>query len=373
MQKIIKIPLARSVKLDCGGGRMADLRRAVQRAGLEVLYFSGAHRALRPLTGGIGVIFTLHQVRPARRGLFQPNRLLEVTPEFLERVVVRLKAKRVDLVSLDEAHRRLMTQDFSRRFVVLTLDDGYRDNLEYAWPILKRFKVPFALFVATAFADQLGELWWVALEQVIAANSRIVFEMDGDTRFYDCTGPLEKEATFNDLYWRLRRMPDEGVMRRILRDLCARYGVDPVAPCRELCMTWPEIARMAEDPLCTIGAHTVDHMMLRKLPAAQARAQMERSADVIEAALGKRPRHFAFPVGDGTSAGPREFALAAALGFKTAVTTRPGVLFPEHREHLTALPRVSLNGHFQALRFVDVLLSGAPFALSSGFRRVDAA
>jgi hypothetical protein len=55
------------------------------------------------------------------------------------------------------------------------------------------------------------------------------------------------------------------------------------------------------------------------------------------------------------------------------LTTRPGVLFPEHREHLTALPRVSLNGHFQAMRFIDVFLSGAPFALSSGFRRVDAA
>ena len=78
-------------------------------------------------------------------------------------------------------------------------------------------------------------------------------------------------------------------------------------------------------------------------------------------------------MGDATSAGPREFALAQTLGFATAVTTRPGVLFPEHREHLTALPRVSLNGHFQAMRFIDVFLSGAPFALSSGFRRVDAA
>jgi peptidoglycan/xylan/chitin deacetylase (PgdA/CDA1 family) len=81
----------------------------------------------------------------------------------------------------------------------------------------------------------------------------------------------------------------------------------------------------------------------------------------------------AYPLGDAGSAGPREFALAAELGFKTAVTTRSGVLFSEHREHLTALPRVSLNGHFQAIRYVDVLLSGAPFALMNGFRRVDAA
>jgi peptidoglycan/xylan/chitin deacetylase (PgdA/CDA1 family) len=94
---------------------------------------------------------------------------------------------------------------------------------------------------------------------------------------------------------------------------------------------------------------------------------------VIEAALAVRPQHLSYPVGDRSSAGPREFALAAELGFKTAVTTRPGVLFPEHSAHLTALPRISLNGEYQQLRYVRVLLSGAATAMWNGFRRVDAA
>jgi len=120
---------------------------------------------------------------------------------------------------------------------------------------------------------------------------------------------------------------------------------------------------MAKSSLATIGAHTINHVMLAKCPASEAREEMKRSREVIEAALGVRCEHFAFPVGDKGSAGSREFHLARELGFKTAVTTRPGVLYPEHREYLTALPRVSLNGHFQAARFVDVFLSGAPFAL----------
>jgi peptidoglycan/xylan/chitin deacetylase (PgdA/CDA1 family) len=143
--------------------------------------------------------------------------------------------------------------------------------------------------------------------------------------------------------------------------------------CEELCMGWDELAKLAADPLVTIGAHTVNHVMLAKVPEKTARSEMEMSRKVIAVALGARPDHLSYPIGDRTSAGPREFRIAAELDFKSAVTTRPGVLFPQHREHLTALPRISLNGEHQQLRYVRVLLSGAATAVSNGFRRVDAA
>jgi peptidoglycan/xylan/chitin deacetylase (PgdA/CDA1 family) len=158
-----------------------------------------------------------------------------------------------------------------------------------------------------------------------------------------------------------------------VRDLCRRYRVDMARFCAELCMTWDEIRELARDPLVTIGAHTVNHVMLKKVSDDEARSELKMGASVIEAALGTRPRHLAYPVGDPTSAGPREFRLAEEVGFETATTTRPGVLFPEHRECLTALPRITLNGEFQRLRYVDVLLSGAATALHNRFRRVNAA
>src|SRR4029079_18745432 len=153
-------------------------------------------------------------------------------------------------------------------------------------------------------------------------------------------------------------------------DLAARQGIDMNELCAELCMNWDELNQIAADPLCTIGAHTVNHMMLKKLDTEQAvRAEMDMRSAVLEAALGRKPQHLSYPVGDPTSAGPREFRIAAELGFKTAVTTRPGVIFKAHREHLTALPRISVNGEYQSQRHLKVLMSGAATAMWNGFRR----
>jgi peptidoglycan/xylan/chitin deacetylase (PgdA/CDA1 family) len=80
--------------------------------------------------------------------------------------------------------------------------------------------------------------------------------------------------------------------------------------------------------------------------------------------------HLAYPVGDPTSAGPREFAMAADLGFATAVTTRKGMLFPAHAQHLHALPRLSVNGEWQDIDMMDMLLTGVPFLAWNRGRRV---
>jgi peptidoglycan/xylan/chitin deacetylase (PgdA/CDA1 family) len=353
---------------------LANVKKTIIRSGLETLYFSGLHRLMRPLVGGVGAILTLHHVRPARPDAFQPNRLLEITPQFLEDLLRQLKGARLDVVSLDEMHRRFITGEFKRRFVCLTFDDGYKDFKRWAYPLLRKYQMPFALYIATSFPDRLGELWWIALEAVIAQNSRIGLLIDGKEQFFACGTVNEKRELYDAFYRYLRGMKTEDELRAVVRDLCARYRVDIASFCQELCMDWQEIVELAADPLVTIGTHTVNHKILKKVPDdAAVRAEMEMSRAVLEAALGKRPDHLAYPVGDATAAGPREFRIAAELGFKTAVTTRPGVLFKVHRDHLTALPRISVNGEFQQQRYLKVLMSGAATAMWNGFRRVNAA
>jgi peptidoglycan/xylan/chitin deacetylase (PgdA/CDA1 family) len=296
-----------------------------------------------------------------------------VSPGFLTRVIKALRRSDLDLVSLDEMHRRMVEGDFSRRSACLTFDDGYRDTLQWAYPILKEAGVPFAIYIPTSFPDRLGELWWLVLEAVIARNDRIGLVIGGRDRKFDCRTVAEKRALFDELYWWLRSRPMEAELREAVRNLAAFYHVDIAAFCSELCMSWRELAELATDPLVTIGAHTVTHPTLAKLTKDNARSEMDLSRSVIEAALAVRPQHLSYPFGDRTSAGAREFEIAAELGFKTAVTTRPGVLFPEHARRLMALPRISLNGDYQRIRYVRVLLSGAATAMWNGFRRLDAA
>lgn len=352
---------------------MASFKKTAIRTGLDVLYFSGLHHVMRPMVGGAGVILTLHHVRPRRRAQFQPNRSLEITPKYLDAVLTQLERWGFDIISLDEMYERLPAKTFHRRFVCFTFDGAYLDNLEIAYPIFKKHGAPFAVFVPTSFPDRRGELWWVAIEAVIAKNDSIGLLMHGREQRLECRSVWEKRDLFDALYRWLRDRDSDDEIRQVVRDLAARYHVDIAQICEQQCLTWDQIRELAADPLVTIGANTVNHPVLTKLPTPRVVAELKMGRAVIEGAIGKAPVHLAYPFGQRFSADVREFRIARDLGFKTALTSRPGVIFPEHINQLWSLPRISLNGDFQQLRYLRVLLSGVATALRNGFRRVEAA
>jgi peptidoglycan/xylan/chitin deacetylase (PgdA/CDA1 family) len=352
---------------------MRQFRNTVIRAGLEALYFSGAHVLLRPIFAGVGAIFMLHHVRPRRDEAFQPNYHLEVEPEFLRATLAHLRSLDIDIVSMDEVHRRLADGNFERRFACFTFDDGYRDNRDFALPVMREFDAPLTVYVASDFAEGSGRLWWVALERVIAAASAIEAPIGGAMTRLDTSTMQAKHVAFDRMHDWLRSLPGEADIEREISALCTRYGVDATGISRELCLSWDEVRSFADDPLVTIGAHTVTHCNLARQAEPIAVSELVTSRARIEDVLQRPAQHLAYPYGDRIAAGPREFALAKAAGFTTAVTTRPGMLFPESADHMTALQRVSLNGNYQDERILPVLTSGAATAMWNGFRRIDAA
>src|SRR5258708_35518414 len=116
---------------------MKQFRNNVIRAGLGALYFTGAHYLLRPIFSGVDALFMLHQVRPGRDAEFHPTRHLEVAPAFLRAMLAHLRSREIDIIKIDEFHQRLNERIFSRRTARFTHSDAYRDNREFALPLMR--------------------------------------------------------------------------------------------------------------------------------------------------------------------------------------------------------------------------------------------
>lgn len=339
---------------------------------MELFRASGAHRLAEPFTRGLGAILMFHRVRPRGSDSFSPNAGLEITPQFLDQLLAHVRARGFEILSLDaviEALRGGVTM--TRPFLALTFDDGYRDLVEHALPVLERHCAPFTAFVTAGFADRSARLWWLDLEHAVRRLNRVDTSVGGRRIALDCASSADKTSAFAEIYWAARGK-DETELLRVVRTLATQAGVDSSAIVADVCLDWPALVDLGRHELATIGAHSVNHPRLAKLPGPEVRREMEESRSRILLEAGVEARHFCYPVGDFSSADKREFELAAELGFSSAVTTRPGMIFPEHRDHLHALPRLSVNGKHQSLAALDVLLSGAPFALLNRGRRVAA-
>lgn len=348
---------------------------AILRTCFDVMHYSGASAVLRPYFAGRGVIFCLHHVYPGggHESGFAPNARLAVTPQFLGDMIALVRRLGYDLLSLEQAVARLNAgQAAIAPFAVFTLDDGYKDNLVHALPVFRRHKCPFTVFVSPAIADGTCELWWRALEAMIAGAMSMAVPLAGREFRLETRHDSQKMLAWNSLFPALQSLPEHERRDWTLR-WGERLGIDVRAICRAAAMNWDEIRALNADPLAAIGAHTLSHFNLLKLEEAEAGRELLLSRKRLEEELGQPVRTFAYPYGNVDAAGAREFRLAAAAGFAASVTTRLGVVFASHAAHLQSLPRIMVSGRLQKTRYIEALISGIPGALLNGFQRVSAA
>ncbi|MEY9110353.1 peptidoglycan/xylan/chitin deacetylase (PgdA/CDA1 family) [Bradyrhizobium yuanmingense] len=336
---------------------MASDDRWLERLRLELAWFTG-QAMLR--SRGAGAILRFRYVRPRRRG-FQPLREHEITPQFLDRAIRALKRWNYDFLGMDEVCRRAVMLPEKRRFVALTFDGAGKDLITFAYPVLAPHAVPFTIYVPTAFPDGVGEAWWLALEQVIARESRIDLMMGDKEQRFTVADKAGKQALFSHLESWLRSLPPADLSAAIA-DLCTRYRIDLAALSREASMDWEDLARLAGDPLVTIGSATVNYPMLANMKDAAALREMTMGKAVAESAFNREIRHFAYPFGDRASFRRSHVVMAEQAGFASAASTIPGIVEAEGRTNLRALPRISWDGRVRSLRMLRVLVSGAAFA-----------
>lgn len=338
----------------------AGLKRAAITGGLEASWLlnrAGVMQAAR----GRGVIFTLHHVRPKQSRSFDPNAHLEITPDFLDRAIQQLQADGYEFVALDAVPARLAERS-GRPFAAFTLDDGYRNNADHALPVFAAQGVPFTVFISGGYVDRTHTMWWETAADLLSARTSLSFDFGQGEERLDLANNVGRQAAFARIAHFILRPGEAEAIERLNR-IAAEHGIDAHAIPDGSTMTEGELKALAAHPLASLGAHTISHRALALLDEDEARREMAASAERVRAITGEMPTTFAYPYGDPPAASAREFRLAEALGFKVAVTTNPGTISDASLAGLTALPRVSLNGHFQKRRYVAALASGIPFRL----------
>lgn len=348
---------------------MIDRTDAVRKFVLRSLNASGISSLARPLVGGIGAILMLHRVTAFPEKPEGVNRGLTISPAFLGSLILDMKEKGYVFVSMDEAAERMQAGTRAGEpFATITADDGYRDNLIEALPVLEDHDVPVTVYIAPGLIDGKADLWWELIEDVVLVLDEVVLPEPLGGRRLAAVTTEEKAAAISVLKSLIEEELPETGREPFVRALARAAGIDAQALNRRMLMNWEEVRRLAAHPLATIGSHTIHHYNLRRLSPETLRTELAGAADALERRLGARPRHMAYPYGFAAAVGPREAAAAREAGFATAVTTRHGILRAGHARHLTALPRISVNGRFQNLDYLRALLSGVTTPLANAGR-----
>jgi peptidoglycan/xylan/chitin deacetylase (PgdA/CDA1 family) len=313
------------------------MRPVFKAAVPAIAHYSGIGKALAFRYSGRGVIFMLHSTSGDSGPDIKPGTPYPIAA--LERTLCWLKDNGIEILSIDEAVERLSTSS-TRKFCAFTFDDGYANNLTHALPLMESYAAPFTVYVATGMMTGAIDAWWLGLAALIRTQDRV--ELPDLARRFDCSDTASKQRTYFSIEAMIHADFDalEPVKAAI-----ARAGIDCGMLARREGLTVEQLRRLAASPLVTIGAHGERHINLARATAAEAEQEMIASRRTLEELIGREVLHFAYPFGHANACGPREAQIARAAGFRTAVTTRRGTLFPAHLDHLHALPREPLDDH----------------------------
>jgi peptidoglycan/xylan/chitin deacetylase (PgdA/CDA1 family) len=344
---------------------MIDGGEAIRKFALNLARFSGLAPLAKPFVGGIGAILMLHRVTASPERPHGVNRHLTISPAFLDELITDMKASGYVFVSMDEAVARIRDGRSGQYFAALTADDAYRDNLTEALPVLEKHQAPMTIYVAPGLIDGATDLWWDVIEDIVDAGGVLSLPVGDGNAGIDCTSSDKRVEANCQLHAYLTRVVPENRVTEVVRALAKEKGVDPDAPRRRTLMNWDEIRTIDAHPLITIGAHSIHHHNLKRLSEEDARREIADVRTVLEERLGRVPDHFAYPYGYARAACVREVRLAREAGYVSAVTTRHGVLHPEHANFLHALPRISVNGRYQNVAHIRTMLSGVTTPLAN--------
>ena len=302
--------------------RRLSVRSFAKRTLARAIIWTGGPALLRAVRPRSLRILTYHRILPlpdARRYAFQG--MVLARDEFQGQIAYLARHYRP--LPLGEALDRLRAGTLPKRAVAVTFDDGYRDNYQYAFPILKRFHVPATFFLVTDCLDRGMRLWWDEVaEGMLRAASNPASDGNG-------LPPILARGIRKD--WRRRpaaaaaaivsRLNDAPMAEResALQEFRAVTASDP-SPADRLMMNWEEAREMSRSGM-TFGTHSRSHPILEEVDAETAYRELADSSRRIGEELGTPVRWLAYPRGHVIREGTE---ILRRAGIEAAVTTLTG-------------------------------------------------
>ena len=315
-----------------------------------------------PLYKGLGMILMLHRVVELDQSL-RINRGSEISPEKLNELIKFFRNRDYDFISMSDIRARMRTMG-QRPFVIFTLDDGYIDNLENAFPIFLKNNVPFTIYVTTGLPD--GEIihWHLFLEKYILANEKVEINIAGSIYSYECSNFEGKSRAYFDLR---RKLIDAGqeVCTGAICKLMNLSEDELKESSREISLDWNQLKELSKSSLVEIGAHTIGHPSFKFLNDDQIKYEINTSVARLESKLDVRVKHFAYPYGSADEIGRREVSITSMCNIESAVTTRIGNIHKGHSDHMYELPRVYIGPHTELSELEDQVSGKSNFIRDS--------
>ena len=211
--------------------------------------------------------------------------------------------------------------------VVVTLDDGYRDNLTNALPIAEAKGVPITVFVTSGILGNHNGLWWDRLGTLLRSRPPHVREIDLPISGRNVRLPLGSSGIRTDLVSVRRHLLPLRVteIERALDAVSEQWQVGSASPPDAQTLNPEDLMQLAASDTVTIGAHTVDHVRLRDRPAREQRDTISGSKRELEQSIGRAVSHFAYPFGRRDDFDDRSVNAVRSAAFDTACTAIPGM------------------------------------------------
>jgi peptidoglycan/xylan/chitin deacetylase (PgdA/CDA1 family) len=293
----------------------------------------------RKLTKSQVAILMYHRVAPKENDWSLPPH----SPHNFEKHIEYL-CRNYEILPLDElVHCLHNGHPLPEKAAVITFDDGYKDNYQYAYPILRNHKVPATIFLATSHIGQSDLFWTDKVRYVIWNMPTATLELD-ELGSYSLTSVAERREAASRVPESMKRLPEDRknfLINRLLT-ICGTDIADDIG--RNLILSWDEVREMHNDGI-GFGAHTVTHPILTGLALAQAKEEIIQSKKDVQDNLGQQAMPFAYPDGDFN----HELAkLVHECGFSCAVTTTPKLITSKDNPY--ELGRIGPGEHLGTLK-----------------------